>query len=320
MSQPLFHAPRVLHPSPPSSRCVAAGSGEPSWLRALRWSALAVCLSCWLGASAMASEGSPGDSQVTSYGAIEIPSASHKADSFSDRLLLPYFEVDTTNPFGSTTLFAIRNEAGAPVDITLDYYEVDSPQAPQRSEMMTLAAKAISTVNLRFVPNLEVDPGGISRGYVIVGGPESASLHGDYYQVTPNQDFATGFRLLNIDPQSSQNDLCNLFSMRFLNGGGFDSGTEYLIWLDLSTVPSGAQPVLDILAYTQAGGEPFMGREFFADTVAFKVSASDLLQPLSQDFGAIEFQFRNGVVGHVSAVQSASNRYSVGLEAACGDL
>ena len=244
----------------------------------------------------------------------------HKADSFGGRLLLPYFEVDTLDALGTTTLFAVRNEASSPVDISFDYYEIDSPQAPQRIEMLTLGAKAIRTINIRLVENLETDPDGAKRGFVVINGPENASLHGDYYQLTPNQDFASGFRLLNIDPVSSQNDLCNLFSMRFLNGGGFDAGTEYLIWLDLPMAPDGTQPVMDIFAYNQEGGDPILGREYFADTVAFKVSAQDLLQPLTQDFGAIEFQFRDGVVGHVSAVQSASGRYSVGLEAACGDL
>jgi hypothetical protein len=250
----------------------------------------------------------------------EAPNGWQKADSFSGRLLLPYFEVDTLDPLGTTTLFAVRNESSSPVDISFDYYEIDSPQAPQRIEMLTLGAKAIQTINIRLVPNLEVDPGGTRRGFVVINGPDNATLHGDYYQLTPNQDFASGFRLLNIDPQSSQNDLCNLFSMRFLNGGGFDAGTEYLIWLDLPMAPDGSQPVMDIFAYNQEGGDPILGREYFADTVAFKVSAQELLQPLTQDFGAIEFQFRDGVVGHVAAVQSASGRYSVGLEAACGDL
>lgn len=258
--------------------------------------------------------------QEASTVTVEGPTGWQKADSFSGQLLLPFFEVNTLEGLGTTTLFAVRNEASLAVDLSFDYYEIDSPQAPQRTEMLTLAAKEIRTVNIRTVPNLEVDPQGVSSGFVIVNGPQGASLHGDYYQVTPNQDFASGFRLLNIDPMSSQNDLCNLFSMRFLNGGGFDSGTEYLVWLDLSLAPSGAQPVMDIFAYSQDGGDPILGREFFADTVAFKVTAEQLLQPLSQDFGAIEFQFRNGVVGHVSAVQSAANRYSVGLEAACGDL
>lgn len=255
-----------------------------------------------------------------SRGAAEAAPDWHKADSFGARLLLPLFEVDTINVAGTTTLFAVRNEMATTVNISFDYYETDSPQAPQLVQAVTLGPKQITTVNVRFIAGLEVDPDGTSNGFVVINGPANALLHGDYYQVTPGQDFATGFRLLNIDPQSSQNDLCNLFSMRFLNGGGFDSGTEFIIWLDLQMAPSGAQPVLDLFAYGEEGGDPFLGREFFADTVAFKVTAQELLQPLAQDFGAIEFQFRDGVVGHISAVQSAANRYSVGLEAACGDL
>lgn len=315
---------KLTHPSSASPNRSLSISSRPvsrcSWSRLASLAcprvvpvAAALLLLSSTGGFAAAIPGAATDSSLA-------PEGWHKADSFAGRLLLPYFQVDTLDGAGTTTLFAVRNESGNPVDISFEYYETDVPQTPQRTEMLTLQGKEIRTVNIRLVPDLEVDEVGVKEGYVIVNGPQDALLQGDYYQVTPNQDFATGFQLLDIDTTSSQNDLCNLFSMRFLNGGGFDSGTEYLVWLDLPMAPGVEQPVLDIFAYTQEGGDPILGREFFADTVAFKVSAEELLQPLSQDFGAIEFQFRNGVVGHVSAVQSAANRYSVGLEAACGDL
>ena len=170
---------------------------------------------------------------------------------------------------------------------------------------------------MRRVDNLQVDESGIARGYVVVEATTAgASIQGDYYRVTPGEDFATGFRLQNADGTSADNDLCSLFTLRFLNGGGFDSGTTFIVWIDLDLAPNGE--VLVLAAYDEAGNL-LLTRTFAADEVAFEVSAAELLQPFVQDFGAIELQFSDGSLGHVSAILSAGGRYSVGLEAACRD-
>lgn len=233
-------------------------------------------------------------------------------------LLLPRFAIDTNSATGTTTLFAVRNEGGQSVDIDIEYYRSNSPQAPQRTETITLAGKAVHTVNIRSVPNLPTDPDGFKRGFVRIVGPSTAELHGDYFLIDPANDFASGNRLLNTDPSSGHSDLCNLFTMRFLDGGGFDGGTVYDIFIDVDANPDGSDPVMDILAYDQAGNL-LVAREYFADEVSFRVPADDLLGPsVSENFGALEFQFRNGAVGHVSGVMSALGRYSVGFEASCG--
>ncbi len=244
------------------------------------------------------------------------PSAA-KAATAGARLLLPLYLVDTTAADGVTTIFAVRNELDVPAEIEIRYFRTDSPQAPQRTDTVILGAKQVLPINLRFVDDLRVDEDGTARGYVVVEAlTEGAAVQGDYFRVTPGEDFATGFRLLNADPSSPDNDLCGLFSLRFLNGGGFDSGTRYIVWLDRDAAPNGE--VLALVAYDEAGTQ-VLARTVAADEVAFEVSAAELLQPFVQDFGAIEFQFLDGVVGHVSAILSASGRYSVGLEAACGD-
>ncbi|MEE8524865.1 MAG: hypothetical protein V3T72_13100 [Thermoanaerobaculia bacterium] len=243
-----------------------------------------------------------------------------KTDVASARLLLPLYLVDTTDPAGVTTLFAIRNQLDVQVEVEVRYFQVDAPQAPQRTDSVTLAAKAVAPVNIRLVPGLSADADGIARGYVVAEATTAgAVIQGDYFRVTAGEDFASGFRMLNIDPGSSHNDLCGLFSIRFLNGGGFDSGTRFIIWLEADQAPVPATPVFAYSAYDESG-VLVLSSTYFADDVAFEVEAADLfVGPLQAEFGAIEFQFVD-TVGHVAAILSASGRYSVGLEAFCGDF
>lgn len=249
----------------------------------------------------------------------ELPAAATKRAAPGTRLLLPLYEVDAANPNGATTIFAVRNELDVPAEIEIRYFRTNSPQAPQRSDRLTLSAKQVLPTNIRFVQNLQVDEDGVARGYVVVEAVTAgAVIQGDHFQVTPGEDFATGARLLNIDAASVDDDRCNLFTMRFLNGGGFDSGTVFTVWVDLD-LPPGPDPILAIAAYDEPGNL-LLARTVFADEVAFRTAARDLLQPISsEDFGAVEFQFLDDRVGHVSAVLSAAGRYSVGLEASCGD-
>lgn len=245
-----------------------------------------------------------------------------KTDVPGSRLLLPLYLVDTTEPDGVTTLFSVRNQLDVPADVEVRYFQADAPQAPQRTDSMTLAAKAVAPVNIRLVPGLSADADGVARGYVIVEATtEGAVIQGDYFRVTPNQDFASGFRMLNVDPGSSHNDLCGLFTIRFLNGavGGFDSGTRFIVWLEADEAPDPSTPVFAYSAYDESGGL-VLSNTFFADEVAFEVAAADLfVGPLQAEFGAVEFQFVD-TVGHVAAILSAFDRYSVGLEAFCGDF
>ncbi|MEM8932456.1 MAG: hypothetical protein AAGE94_14840, partial [Acidobacteriota bacterium] len=99
---------------------------------------------------------------------VEMPRANTKRDVPTGRLLVPYYEVDVNGATGTTTLFAVRNESLATVEIDIQYFEADAPQAAQRTDRVSLGAKGVHTVNLSFVQNLEVDPDGFARGYVII--------------------------------------------------------------------------------------------------------------------------------------------------------
>jgi hypothetical protein len=238
----------------------------------------------------------------------------------SARLLLPYYVVDSTDPGGTTTLFGVRNQNSVPITLEISYFRTDRPQAPQRRDVVVLEGKAIESINIAFTRGLHVDEDGMARGYVIIEAlDEGAQIQGDYYLLTPDEDYATGFRLVNADPSNAHNEFCNVFTVRFLNGGGFDSSTRYLIWRDLDASPNTGEPAFFVAAYDEAG-ELLTVREFTSDQVAMEVQADEILEPAaSRDFGAFEFQFAGGAVGHISAIMSASGRYSVGLEATCGD-
>ncbi|MEM6795587.1 MAG: hypothetical protein AAF725_16530 [Acidobacteriota bacterium] len=245
-------------------------------------------------------------------------------------LLLPYFEVDTTNPQGLTTLWSLRNNSLQEVDVEVLYFETDSPQAPQRRDVFTLAAKAIRTADVRFVPNLEVDADGVARGYVIFRGLEGAdALQGDTFTITPDQNFASGQRLLNIDSTSPNQELCSSSTVRFLLGGGFTGGTNFRIWFEADSTPMGGDDaIVSYSVYSEAGGSPVFTTDLPSQQNSFEVDIETLLGPAqgAVNFGALEFSFSGMVddpprnrLGHVSATLDALGAYSVGIEATCNN-
>lgn len=241
------------------------------------------------------------------------------------QLLLPFYSVDTLNPGGATTLFAIRNESTSQVDVVIRYFGADRPDQPQSEQTIALADKAVRTVNIGSVVqalNLQIDGDGFARGYVTFATEQGeAVIHGDYFLLNDADNFASGSRLVNIDPNSNGNDLCNRFSMRFLDSAlFFDSGTVFTVWIQAEEPLEGA--AFSYSVYSEAGGDERLSSSFPASDVAFQVSANLLMSAdpgLDLEFGAIEFQFPAETAGHISAVMSAFDRFSVGYEATCLD-
>lgn len=241
-----------------------------------------------------------------------------KAFPLTSQLVVPYFEVDTQDPGGTTLLYAIRNESTSAIDVDIKYYEIDSPFAPQRTERITLGAKAIQPINVRDVPNLEIDPDGFKRGYIrfeVVGG--AAVLAGDFFRVDPDDNFASGYRMVNVDPTSSADERCSILTFRFLRGGLFSGGTRIYYWLDLAQLPQADTIAYSV--YNEAGNLINTGTLANLDRVASKIAVDQLLvgPAAGLNAGAIEFQFSGGVVGHVAGAINASGRFSVGFEAVC---
>lgn len=231
------------------------------------------------------------------------------------RLLVPYFEVDMSDPGGATTLFSVRNETIQAVDVRVSVFAPDSPQAPFHTEVTSLGAKQLRSIDVR---TLLAGQTGVVRGYVLIettGG--AAVIQGEYFQIEPRENFANGSRLVNVDPQSQDNDLCSVFSIRFLNGGPFSGGTVFTFWLDLDVAPQGTDAV-SYAVYSEAGQLIFF-TNLPANEVVFQATAAELTALNPTSFGVIEIQFNDGVRGHVDAVMKALGRYSVGFEAVCRD-
>lgn len=264
--------------------------------------------------AAVTPSASPNGTQEVAASLGTIP---NKAFPLTSKLVLPYFEVDTLKPGGATVLYGIRNESTSPIDVVIQYFEVDSPFAPQHSEQVTLVGKQIKTVNIRDVPDLEVDPDGRKRGYVrfeVVGG--SNFLAGDFFRVDPDEEFATGYRLVNADSGNSGDERCSIFTFRFLKGGAFTGGTEIYYWLDMTTLPSAN--TISYAIYDEAGNLVGVSSLANTDRVASRVSIDQLLVGPAAllNAGAIEMQF-DGVLGHVAGTISASGKFSVGFEGVC---
>ncbi|RMH15639.1 MAG: hypothetical protein D6696_20105 [Acidobacteria bacterium] len=240
-----------------------------------------------------------------------------KTDTLAARLLLPYFEVDFTSPQGRTTLFAVRNDDDAPVAVTIDYFEANRPAVPQLSESLTLGPKQVVTTNVR-AKNVIRDDDDVARGYAVIRA-DRPTIQGDYFQLDDANDFAAGDRLVNADPDSPHNELCRFYTIRSFNGGPFDGGTTFTIWLESDVPATGAAPVAFYTVYNEAGDAIFSG-QLFRDALAFRVSSTDLglLGFEVPPFGAIEFEL-NQTTGHVWAQMSALGRFSVGLGGSCGD-
>ncbi len=271
--------------------------------------ALACCLLTILAGIATPPEPSAG---------LPAAGVSAKRGGTAARLLLPYFEADMAgNPPLTRTLFAVRNEINQPVDVRISYYATDRPQSPLHSETVTLTGKRVLAVDVRSKPNLLIDDDGLARGYAIIESLAGESvLQGDYFQLRPAEGFASGSRLVNIDRTSPDSELCSVFTVRFFNGGGFDGGTLLSFWLDLDHAPEDT-PVLSYAVYSEAGDLRLFVPDVPANQVAFRLRASDLVSLDPIDFGAIEFQFVDGIRGHIAATMSALGLYSVGLEAVC---
>lgn len=246
-----------------------------------------------------------------------------KTAATSGELLLPHFVVEAGNPNGVTTLLSVRNESeDDTVGLTLRYYETDRPQVALDVETLELAPKQMLSANLRDRVrdlDLPVDPDGFARGYVEISA-DAATIHGDTYQVDTAEAFASGNRLLDVDPASAHNDLCSRVAARFLNGGGFSS-SSFKVWLDAAAPPDPATPVLFYTVYDEAGAVHFFG-QLHETRVSFEVDLEVLFGVPGvsfPNFGTIDFEF-NGTVGHVVSVLSAGGQYSVAVDGVCQDV
>lgn len=200
------------------------------------------------------------------------------------------------------------------------------------------------------IDNFDVTP--TEAGYFDNVALHKNVLHGDWFIITPGEDSAQGYEAVAIwsdpdrftgpdeytfygryvgwDGSDHRVPLANVWASRYFQGGGFDGGTDMIVWRDTKAQTFGA--------YNCAAGPPWLplvedyvtGRDeetnltlALSDTSFFglatqKVPVSDL-GPTSA-FGRLQTSlnqttFNNKSQGWVGFLGTALGRYSVGLEA-----
>ena len=267
----------------------------------------------------------------------------------SSDLLLPYFEVDAANPGGLTTLFAVGNASRRPVDViatvhtnwgiqilevpfTLQPQEVrtfnlrdwfrqggDPKKALAAAEVQHLAAASSGRRspkdNLYYASEVRPD---LQVGYVILRtqGKRPDALWGDWFNVDVAGNLARGDVLANIDRSSGCPGLCQRHLLRYLSGGGFDGGTEIIIWRENQGKPSadpeaGVKLQADAIAFNEPG-LPIENRQISLLPVE-KVLVSEL--GFKEPFGSLDIE--SEAETFVAVQHTAENRYSVGLTTYC---
>jgi hypothetical protein len=267
----------------------------------------------------------------------------------SSDLLLPYFEVDAANPGGLTTLFAVGNATQHPVEVlatlhtnwgipilevpfTLQAHEVrtfnlrdwfrqggDPKKVLAAAEIQHLAAAASGQPspknNLYYGSEVRPD---LQVGYVILRtqGNRPDALWGDWFNVDVAGNLARGDVLANIDRSSGCPGLCQRHLLRYLSGGGFDGGTEIIIWREDQGQPSanpqgGVKLQADATAFDEPG-QPIENRQLALLPVE-KVLVSEL--GFKEPFGSLDVESETETF--IAVQHTAENRYSVGLTTYC---
>jgi len=267
----------------------------------------------------------------------------------SSDLLLPYFEVDSANAGGLTTLFAVGNSTDQPVEVMATVFT--NWGIPILEVPFTLQAREIRTVNLRDwfrqggdpkkvlgsdeVKHLAAAASGqrspkdnlyygsevrpdLQVGYVTLRtrGNRPDALWGDWFNVDVAGNLARGDVLVNIDRSTGCPGLCQRHLVRYLSGGGFDGGTEVIIWRETLGKPSanpeaGDRMQADATAFNEPG-QPIENRQLALLPVE-KVLVSEL--GLQEPFGALDVETEEETFFAVQ--HTAENRYSVGLTTYC---
>lgn len=231
-----------------------------------------------------------------------------KVDQPADILFVPFYEVDTLHPSGTTTLFAIRDTTTSPVTLNVLYL---SPTGDLlREDQVNLLPQQTLTTNIRDVGGLATDVNGVARGYaaVVLSSmvPTAFNLVGDYLQVDTANNFAAGDRMVSFF------DLCDTQEIRFLD---FGAGTELRFLLG---GPQGSDPMSDPPSFTvtpfDENGFALPSSDVYTSQYALELPASSFT---TESFGTLVFDLSNSAGGVVYAEYSAEGKFSVGMNGAC---
>lgn len=247
--------------------------------------------------------------------------------SVGSSLVIPYFELDLSGPSAKTLLYAIHNVFNDTSRVTVSYLDVHGVIV--ESQTFDLAPWAVKTVNLRDVQSFlpPADPDNVSRGSLSISAVHPLDpaidrpLAVDYFVVTPGGNFASGGRAapyheMVAGPLSPF--LCDLWSLRFLNGGVFDGGTQVMLYVSHATPGIMGRVLIDV--YDEPGN--LVGQaEILTDLVSQQTPIEhilDLAGAAGTEFGVLVITFADGTDGgHVAATYDAMDRFSVRVAGAC---
>ena len=237
-----------------------------------------------------------------------------KIDRPDNFLILPFYEVDTTNAAGTTTLFAVRNTESTVARTVFTYF--DQMTTTVRVDEIDIDPEETRSFNLRDIAGLPVSDG-ISRGFAVVIADNPALLRkgivadppqltGDFFLVDIGGAFATGERLI------SDKELCVEHEIRFLD---FGSGTSLRLFVSdpLGSDEDNDPPSVTVTPIGEDGAV-FASKNIFTDQTSFEVQASEFT---AEQFGTLVFNFSNSQSGWVYAEYSADGLFSVGLNSTC---
>lgn len=252
--------------------------------------------------------GDPVDAQMAVDNVTALACASGvaaKSDAPADVLLLPAFEVDTTDAGGLTTFFAVHNQTNDPQTALVRY--LDRAGDLQRSDELALVPRQTRTTNVRGASGLAVDGDGVARGAVEVRAcsasdePAATILTGDYIYLDNGGNFATG------DQLTRREDVCAKVQVRLLN---FGSGIKLRLFV---SDPQGAvDPTASFTVYNEGGAVLDSGDIVTSDAVL----VLDSTELTAIKFGILDVEFAAGG-GALSVEYSAFGRFSVAMNAAC---
>ncbi len=228
-------------------------------------------------------------------------------------LVLPFFEVSDP-PSSLTTLFSVKNFS---TSLKVRYTAFFGPNSLSTSS--DLDDKQTKTLNL-------IDFGRLlgKSGYVgITPDPNSDDLRhtltGDFVWLDSLHGSASGERLISTDTSRTPSELCTSWSVRFFRGEPAGASTDLLFFVPGNNGDS-TEPVATGKVFTESGAfvqniEVKSGEEAFR--VSINTRKDSDLPSLLAGSGSIEWTFRNGLAGHVTASHRLRGKDEVAIPGFC---
>lgn len=219
-------------------------------------------------------------------------------------LYLPYYEVDTSNANGLTTLYAVRNNFTTPQQLLV---LIADDQGNSTFESPILAPRQTLTVNLR--DRLPSNAGTL-KGYVVIATVgTAAAIGGDYFYLDPANNFASGGALVDTADVN-----CTNWDTRFFNGGAFNGGTEFSFFTLFNGGTTDSVPIANGNVFTEAG-TPMGTVSVFSNRVTSSTNSLNI--PGLPTFGVVEWELEGP--GLVLTTFDANGEYSVTVTPQCVD-